>query len=116
MKYLKVIAFTHKQIELKELGKLVICQENLTEKLQRVKQQFDIPEIFYLGTCNRVAFVMATQQPIDRDFARKFFHALDIGMCPGYTELFLDAAAIYEDHDGLFFPSCDTLLSLLARS
>ncbi|QQL49492.1 glutamyl-tRNA reductase [Mucilaginibacter ginkgonis] len=101
MKYLKVIAFTHKQIELKELGKLVICQENLTEKLQRVKEQFGIPEIFYLGTCNRVAFVMATEQTIDRDFARKFFHALNIGMCPGYTELFLDAAAIYEDHDAL---------------
>lgn len=101
MKFLKVIAFTHKQIELKELGKLVICQENLTEKLQQVKAQFNIPEIFYLGTCNRVAFVMATQQNIDRDFARKFFHALNIGMCPGYTETFLDAAVIYEDQDAL---------------
>ncbi|WDF57442.1 glutamyl-tRNA reductase [Mucilaginibacter sp. KACC 22063] len=101
MKYLKVIAFTHKQIELKELGKLVICQENLTDKLKKVKEQFDIPEIFYLGTCNRVAFVMATTQVIDRDFARKFFHALDMGLCPGYTEVFLDAASIYEDHDAL---------------
>lgn len=101
MKYLKVIAFTHKQIELKELGKLVICQENLTEKLQRVKEQFDIPEIFYLGTCNRVAFVMATPQVVDREFARKFFHALNIGLCPGYTEVFLNAASIYEDQDAL---------------
>lgn len=101
MKYLKVIAFTHKQIELKELGKLVICQEDLTDTLRRVKEQFDIPEIFYIGTCNRVAFVMATQQVIDRDFARKFFHALNMGMCPGYTELFLDAASIYEDQDAL---------------
>lgn len=101
MKYLKVIAFTHKQIELKELGKLVICQENLTEKLQRVKEQFDIPEIFYLATCNRVTFVMATPQAIDREFTRKFFHALNIGLCPGYTEVFLNAASIYEDQDAL---------------
>ncbi|MCJ8209448.1 glutamyl-tRNA reductase [Mucilaginibacter sp. RS28] len=101
MKYLKVIAFTHKQIELKELGKLVICQENLTDKLQYVKQQFDIPEIFYLATCNRVAFVMATPQAVDRDFIRKFFHALNMGLCPGYTEVFLNAASVYEDQDAL---------------
>jgi glutamyl-tRNA reductase len=101
LKYLKVIAFTHKQIELKELGKLVICQEDLTPKLKQVKELFDIPEIFYLSTCNRVAFVMATPQVIDRDFTRKFFHALDMGLCPGYTETFLDAANIYEDQEAL---------------
>ena len=47
LKHLKIIAFTHKQIELKELGKLVICQENLSDKLRRVQSQFDIPEMFY---------------------------------------------------------------------
>ena len=101
MKYLKVIAFTHKQIELKELGRLVICQENLTEKLHRVKAQFGISEIFYLATCNRVEFVMITTHVVDKEFARQFMDSLNIGLCHVSTSTFLDAASIYEDKEAL---------------
>jgi len=101
LKYLKVIAFTHKQIELKELGRLVLCQENLTDKLQRVKTQFGISEIFYLATCNRVEFVMLTQQVVDKAFAKQFMDAIDMGLCPVSTGTFLDAASIYEDREAL---------------
>ncbi len=101
MKYLKIIAFTHKQIELKELGKLVICQENLTAKLQQVKCEFNIPEIFYLATCNRVEFIMATSQVIDKDFTKKFIDALQIGICSGYMAAFLSGVSIYEEQEAL---------------
>jgi len=101
LKYLKVIAFTHKQIELKELGRLVICQENLTEKLHQVKKQFGISEIFYLATCNRVEFVMLTPHVVDKEFAKQFIGALNMGLCPISTSAFLDAASIYEDRDAL---------------
>jgi len=101
LKYLKVIAFTHKQIALKELGKLVICQENLTDKLHKVKTRFGISEIFYLATCNRVEFVMITPQTIDKQFAREFMHSLDMDMCPVSTCAFLEAASIYEDQEAL---------------
>jgi glutamyl-tRNA reductase len=101
LKYLKVIAFTHKQIELKELGKLVICQENLTDKLHRVKTQFGINEIFYLATCNRVEFVMLTAQVVDKAFAKQFMDVIDMGLCPVSTGIFLDSASIYEDREAL---------------
>ncbi|MEO6521660.1 MAG: glutamyl-tRNA reductase [Mucilaginibacter sp.] len=101
MKYLKIIAFTHKQIELKELGKLVICQENLTPKLQQLKAEFEIPELFYLATCNRVEFVMATSQVIDKDFTKKFIDALEIGICNHYMGAFLDGVSIYQDQEAL---------------
>jgi glutamyl-tRNA reductase len=101
LKYLKVIAFTHKHIELKELGRLVICQENLTDKLQQVKTQFGISEIFYLATCNRVEFVMITSHVVDKAFAKEFIGALNIGLCHVSTSAFLDAAAIYEDREAL---------------
>jgi glutamyl-tRNA reductase len=101
LKYLKVIAFTHKQIELKELGRLVICQENLTEKLHKVKTQFGISEIFYLATCNRVEFVMITPHVVDKSFAKQFMGELNMGLCPVSTSAFLEAASIYEDKDAL---------------
>jgi glutamyl-tRNA reductase len=101
LKYLKVIAFTHKQIELKELGRLVICQENITDKLKEVKARFGISELFYLATCNRVEFIMTTPQVIDKTFARDFIGALDIGLCSHSTNTFLEAAAIYEGQDAM---------------
>jgi glutamyl-tRNA reductase len=101
LKYLKVIAFTHKQVELKELGKLVICQENLLPKLRQVKDQFNIPEIFYLATCNRVAFVMATEQVVDKAFACKFIEAMELGLCTDHMNTFVDAACIYEEQEAL---------------
>ncbi|MBE9662525.1 glutamyl-tRNA reductase [Mucilaginibacter myungsuensis] len=101
MKYLKVIAFTHKQVELKELGKLVVCQEDLTPKLQQIKDEFNIPEIFYLATCNRVAFVMATEQNITKDFAKKFIESMEIGICSHASKYFADAACIFEEQEAL---------------
>ena len=101
MKYLKVIAFTHKQIELKELGRLVICQENLTEKLQQVKTQFDIAEIFYLATCNRVEFILVTDQVVDKAYTERFIDALNIGVCNNYMGTFLKGASIYEGQEAL---------------
>jgi glutamyl-tRNA reductase len=101
LKYLKVIAFTHKQIELKELGRLVICQENLTEKLQHVKAQFKISELFYLGTCNRVEFVMVTDQVVDKEFTKKFMGAMEMGLCHHSIGSFLEAVSIYEDQEAL---------------
>jgi glutamyl-tRNA reductase len=101
LKYLKVIAFTHKQIELKELGKLMICQENLTDKLQQVRSTLDVSEIFYLATCNRVEFVMITPQVVDREFAQKLIDILGLGLCAAHTDTFLDAACFYEDKAAL---------------
>lgn len=101
MKYLKVIAFTHKQIELKDLGRLVICQDDLIDKLRQVKQNFGIPEIFYLATCNRVEFVMASEQKIDREFTQKFMHSLEMGVCGTHDCSFMERVSIYEDQDAL---------------
>jgi glutamyl-tRNA reductase len=101
LKYLKVIAFTHKQIELKELGKLVICQEDLTVKLRQVKEQFQISEIFYLATCNRVEFVIVTDQVVDAAYTERFIGSLNIGICDHYMGVFLKGASIYEDQEAL---------------
>ncbi len=101
MEYLKVIAFTHKQIELKELGRLVVCQENVVPMLQQIREEFQIPEIFYLATCNRVEFVMATSQQVDKGFAKRFITALNMGLCPFYMDTIMDAVSIYEDHEAL---------------
>lgn len=80
---------------------MVICQEDITGKLQQAKLQFGISELFYLATCNRVEFVLATAQPVDRAFAEKFISSLEMGLCSHYMGTFLNAASIYDGQDAL---------------
>ena len=80
---------------------MVICQENLNDKLHNLKKQFGIAEIFYLATCNRVEFVMITPKVVDKEFAKQFISALNMGLCPVSACAFLEAASIYEDSEAL---------------
>jgi glutamyl-tRNA reductase len=76
LKYLKVIAFTHKFIDLKELGCLVLCEEAIDSRLELLKSAYDIPEIFYLATCNRVEFVFTAEEKLDKSFVKSFLQTL----------------------------------------
>ncbi|WP_026898874.1 glutamyl-tRNA reductase [Daejeonella oryzae] len=101
MKDLKVIAFTHKHIDLKELGKFVICNETLEGKLQTVKLKFDIPEIFYIGTCNRVEFVFTTSLDITPEFIKEFIRTLNFCVADEKLEDFSKQVLIYESEEAL---------------
>lgn len=101
MKYLKVIAFTHKHIDLKDLGKFVICNETLGSSLSCVKARFDIPEIFYVGTCNRVEFVFTAEQDLNTEFVKNFVECLNLPIAPEQLENFVSQVSVYEDIEAL---------------
>lgn len=97
MKHLKVLAFTHQQIDLKELGKLVICNQTLDERLNDVRVKFDIPEIFYIGTCNRVEFVFSASQQLTFDFIKEFIQTLKFCIPAEKLDDFVNKVNTYED-------------------
>ncbi len=97
MKQLKVLAFTHQQIDLKDLGKFVICNQTLAVKLNSVREKFDIPEIFYIGTCNRVEFVFSGSMQITPAFVKDFIQTLDFCIADEKLDAFVDKVKIYED-------------------
>ena len=101
MKYLKVIAFTHKQIDLKDLGKFVISNESLESSLQSVKQKFDIFEIFYIGTCNRVEFVFTAEQSLSQEFVRDFIKTLNLPISEEQSRNFAEQVSVYENEAAL---------------
>lgn len=101
LKFLKVIAFTHKHIDLKDLGKFVICNETLESSLERVKQHFDIPEIFYIGTCNRVEFVFTAEQSLTNDFVKDFIQTLNLCIPQEQVDNFVNQVSVYEDIEAL---------------
>lgn len=99
MKQLKVLAFTHKQIDLKDLGKFVICNQTLAVKLNSVREKFDIPEIFYLGTCNRVEFIFCASIHITPAFVRDFIRTVNFCIPDEKVDDFVDQVKVYEDED-----------------
>lgn len=96
LEYLKIIAFTHKQIDLKSLGKLVICEHTLDDRLRNIQSELNIKEIFYVGTCNRVEFIFTATAEVDRDFIYRFLHVLDMGLPEQYMEQFIENVSVYE--------------------
>jgi len=101
LKNLKVIAFTHKLVDLKDLGSLVICNEELESRLISLKNSFDIPEIFYIGTCNRVEFVFYGPHELTAEFVKEFMHKLNFCVPSERLECFLNQVNTYEGIDAL---------------
>jgi len=99
LEYLKVIAFTHHHIDLKSLGKLVICDQSLDSRLKNVQSELPVSEIFYIGTCNRVEFVFLTKEKTDKEFVTRFLTVLDMGLPPEFMERFLDSVSVYENEE-----------------
>ncbi len=102
LKTLKVIAFTHKQIELEKLGCLVLCNDAIDHTLRFIKDKFSISEIFYLGTCNRVEFVFTSERSIDSNFVCDFIGAFHKSEVRG-SELIsmVENSNVYEDEEAL---------------
>ncbi|MFY7707069.1 MAG: glutamyl-tRNA reductase [Flavobacteriales bacterium] len=84
MNELRVIAITHKNFSLEEIGHFHIAQDNRFEILQRVKDEMAMPELMYLSTCNRVEIIFSKEHYI----------------CPGQTALILES----------MFPSLESAL------
>jgi glutamyl-tRNA reductase len=96
LEYLKIIAFTHKHIDLKSLGKLVICDQTLDDRLKSIQVELDVKEIFYIGTCNRVEFVFTSPNLLDKEFTYKFLRTLNMGLPEEYMDQFVENVSVYE--------------------
>lgn len=102
LKTLKVIAFTHKQLELEKIGCLVLCNDAIDLTLRFIKEKFGISEIFYLGTCNRVEFVFTSEQALSDEFVRDFIGAFHKSEVRGHVLASMVAStSVYEDEDAL---------------
>ncbi len=101
MKYLKVIAFSHKQLDIKEIGCLVLCNEAIDIRLAEIRAQFDVSEIFYLATCNRVEFVFYTSQELNKVFIKSFLETMRFPVPPEKVAALINNAMVYEDEAAL---------------
>ncbi len=101
LRELKIIALTHKHIDLKELGKFVICNEALEGRLQVVKAKFNIEEIFYIGTCNRVEFIFTSAIILTPQIVKDFIRTLNFCVPEEKLDDFANQVSVYEAEEAL---------------
>ena len=73
LKHLNIIALTHKNVELKDIGKYHLEDTRTEEKLKAIKSELNLTELMYMSTCNRVEFVFTTNEIVDDEFLMNFF-------------------------------------------
>jgi len=71
-----IIAFTHRNLGVSEIGKLHIEEVKQELALTQLKTTLDIQELMFLSTCNRVEFIFCTEKTPDFHFLQDFFRTL----------------------------------------
>ncbi len=97
MKHFKVIAITHRNASLEEVGKFHINDLEKETRLRALKESINLTELLYISTCNRVEFGFVTETKCDEEFLIEFFLAFN----PEWSETqLLTAVKISELHQG----------------
>ncbi len=100
---LTVLAFTHKNFYLTELGKLVVERQQLKDRLHALLSQAElgIEEVFYLSTCNRVEFVMTTSQAFGSGQTQLLLETFYDQFSPTQLSNLAQFAKLYKGQDAL---------------
>ena len=80
LSHLKILTVTHKRTNLNEIGNFVVKSndsQELKTKLEKLKQQFDLDELLYVSTCNRVMYLFITDRDLDSTFTSHFFQSIN---------------------------------------
>lgn len=72
----RILAFTHKSTDLKWIGKLGIEKEQLTARLESLKQCCELDEVMLLSTCNRFEVIFCSERKLDPAFFNEIMAAL----------------------------------------
>ena len=99
IKELHTIAYTHRNLEVYQIGKLHIEAEEQTERFAPVKAALNIDELMFLSTCNRVEYFLVTRETINSNFLSSFFSMLYPEMDEKTVSNFMENALIYSKMD-----------------
>ncbi|MES2284918.1 MAG: glutamyl-tRNA reductase [Bacteroidota bacterium] len=101
MNKVKIIAFTHKNTDINDIGKLHIEESALQGRLQFLKENAGIDELLYLSTCNRVEFMLSNHESVNTTFLVKFFSAFNPGWTTTEINWAIENAQVFEGNDAL---------------
>ena len=97
-----IVAFTHKSIDLADLGYLSLDPERILKLSPNLKQEFFLDEFFLLNTCNRIELVFTTKEKNTSVFdIRKFILFINPDIPTKALDILAENARIYEAYEAM---------------
>jgi glutamyl-tRNA reductase len=90
-----ILAFTHRNLNVSEIGKLHIDESNQKERLTELKVAQKLEELMFLSTCNRVEFLFCTTEKVDARFLADFFQNLYPNLSQLEISKFAEVAEVF---------------------
>lgn len=93
---LQIVAFTHKQITINEIGLLHLSEESQEQILPAIKTKFLFSEFMFLSTCNRVELIFKTPDDISRATLSSILTEINPTISNEDAETIANSAAIFK--------------------
>jgi len=90
-----IFAFTHRQLEVNQIGLLHIAVDDQKQKLSAFKEKFELDEIMYISTCNRVEFIIRKKEGVDKQSFKEYIQFLFPHFDAEKTKLFTESVEQY---------------------
>ena len=90
-----ILAFTHRQLEVNQIGWLHIAPDDQKTRLRELKDAFAFDELMYISTCNRVEFIIRSSDTVDESRVGDIISFLFPNYEEKKVELFANNVEIY---------------------
>lgn len=90
----KILTVTHKHVRLERIGDFLIPHANeeaLQAKLDELKDKFNLEELLYVATCNRVIYLYKSTRELNLSFLQAFFQIVNPTLSPDYIQRIITA-------------------------
>ncbi len=101
IKQIHSIAFTHRNLDVRHIGRLHIETEKQQARFEHLKSQLAFDEMVFLSTCNRVEYFFVSNLVVDASFLHTFFSELYPEMDGEMTAYYSSKAEIYNRMDAV---------------
>ena len=101
MNRLKIIAVTHKQFDISDIGKFHIEESEWGDRLNSLKSFLGLDELMFLSTCTGFEFLISPRQQIDRRFIERFLLALYPSLPAAALAKAVESSLVFEGDSAL---------------
>jgi len=97
----KIISLTHKLVHLDLIGKLHLDETNQQHYLGAAKMMLSFKELMFLSTCNRVEFLVVTENEISETILSELYRSINSRISEEELKALIHGTSIYENEKGL---------------
>lgn len=101
MNKLYCIAFTHKNIPIEQIGLFHVDDNEYQHRFELIKSQSGLQEFLFLSTCNRVEFLITTEEVVNTAFLNNFFRCFGPHFTATEINFAVEKALVFEEDNAI---------------